>query len=791
MLRAGGSSVRPAILAFLAGLLLVAEPGPAGAQSIVIDTPVRAGKLILFPKVRDEKVYYYAPIQPHLANDENGRPQFSFLRYVSVTEGSGDKDAAKEGEGGGIVHALVTLSVTPEDLQEAQRELDRLKPGAKIEGPVIYKSGTFGLVSAFANKQGDLTKQVVGLGRAPVLDGAKAAVSIQLTKLGAKILWESFQTPTPDISFSFDMELEGYLSPKQATIEAEWDRVYEHQSFNAAIAGQLGPVMLAAEINQAFDELRESRAIRVTQVGDDKQMETLITTTYNKLIEQMFQPLSGTSASDLASLGGGAGKQSLLDKATTAYNQRRKEVDQSNDAKHKRNEERTRKHSAAMAARDDAERLEREAGDLEKQAQQYDEGAAGAEERAAVLEASLATKTRDAEPGSEAAPAPSGGADSNTSGTGATEGTIAEKPTPSPTPSRTQAESTTASPTTAGGEGSKEKNALKVQLADVKSQAHHLRQQAKETRATSVERRHAAQQARTKATSSAADSQDPKKSGTIEEQETRPVAQLMASFQMKKVRQTGTFRLDLNKYTSATRNLRFDENIGDLRKLWGEERHFHQVNLDDPFYRQREINVAVGGLNANDFGEYLNFVTVHLRKVHGNGKETHEEVRIDRKNFNEEGNRFRMLYGWNGDDDRRKWMEYDYQTTWGFFGGHTVEEPWKTTSAQAINLASPFQPRSVTLDADPELIKKAGVRAVTVRLYYVLDGAEHVKQTTLNTLRDQLSEKIPFILPADQLQYEYEVSWKLHGNKSVATGRQKGTDAILYVDELPEGAEGT
>jgi hypothetical protein len=177
--------------------------------------------------------------------------------------------------------------------------------------------------------------------------------------------------------------------------------------------------------------------------------------------------------------------------------------------------------------------------------------------------------------------------------------------------------------------------------------------------------------------------------------------------------------------------------------------------------------------------------------VHGNGKETHEEVRVDRKNFNEEGNRFRMLYGWNGDDDRRKWMEYDYQTTWGFFGGHTVEEPWKTTSAQAINLAPPFQPRSVTLDADPELIKKAGVRAVTVRLYYMLDGTEHVKQITLNTLRDQFSEKIPFILPADQLGYEYEVSWQLRGNKNVKTGRQKGTDAILYVDELPEGGEGT
>jgi hypothetical protein len=86
MLRAGGSRVRPAIFGLLAGLLLASPPDPATAQSIVIDTPVRAGKLILFPKIRDEKVYYYAPIQPHLATDENGGPQFSFLRYVSVAE---------------------------------------------------------------------------------------------------------------------------------------------------------------------------------------------------------------------------------------------------------------------------------------------------------------------------------------------------------------------------------------------------------------------------------------------------------------------------------------------------------------------------------------------------------------------------------------------------------------------------------------------------------------------------------------------------------------------------------
>ena len=54
---------------------------------------------------------------------------------------------------------------------------------------------------------------------------------MQLTKLGAKILWESFQTAAPDISFHFEMEVAGYTSPKRAVIEANFDQIYEHKAF--------------------------------------------------------------------------------------------------------------------------------------------------------------------------------------------------------------------------------------------------------------------------------------------------------------------------------------------------------------------------------------------------------------------------------------------------------------------------------------------------------------------------------------------------------------------------------
>jgi hypothetical protein len=41
------------------------------------------------------------------------------------------------------------------------------------------------------------------------------------------------------------------------------------------------------------------------------------------------------------------------------------------------------------------------------------------------------------------------------------------------------------------------------------------------------------------------------------------------------------------------------------------------------------------------------------------------------------------------------------------------------------------------------------------------------------------------MLPANEFEYEYEISWQLRGNRTVSTERQPATAAILFVDELP------
>ncbi len=594
-------------------VLLLATASPAAAQQISLDKPVRAGDLVMFRDVQDEKAYYYAPTRPRLAIDDNGVPQFSFFRWVDNVRSGARETEAREGEGGGIVHALVTFGVPRELLADAARDLQRQIPGARVAGPIVPKAATFALVSSLASKDGKesankFATQVLGIGNAPILDGDKAAVSITLTKLGAQVLWEQFQTPTPDISFHFEITVNGFLAPIRATVEANLDEIVKHDSFAAGIAGNF----FGAQIKGAFDELRRQNVIKLTQVGSDANFEVLIKKAYDQLVDVLFEktsPANATAAPQADSAGSSG--EDFLKRATDKF----KENKDAADKIRKENEDITKKNTDRRVKREAAAAAEKQAKDLQER-----------------------------------------------------------------------------------------------------------------------------------------------------------------------------LRRDLNKSSADTRTFPFDENIGDLRPLF-KTGAFRQVNIDDPLYQQREIVAILDGLNSTDFGEYVNFVSLRLRKTHESGQITDDEVRIDRRNFNQEGAAFKLLYGWKGDNKRRTWMDYEYQTVWSFFGGASLQTPWTKASANEIALTPPMQRRSIELKADPKRLADQGVRAVSVKVFYRAspDGPEQVKQLTLNAGTPTFVGRLDFIAPTGTTEYEYEIAWRLSGNREVSSGRQKTSFTSLDVDELPKG----
>ena len=56
---------------------------------------------------------------------------------------------------------------------------------------------------------------------------------------------------------------------------------------------------------------------------------------------------------------------------------------------------------------------------------------------------------------------------------------------------------------------------------------------------------------------------------------------------------------------------------------------------------------------------------------------------------------------------------------------------------------------------------------------------------TLSVDKQQLSGELEVLLPAGVLEYDYEVTWRLPGNKTVSSGRQTTSEGVLFVDEVP------
>lgn len=712
-LRAGHLGLRAAasVLALAAGTMA------AQGQEIVLDRPVHAGELTLFPSVRDNGEYYYAADRAELAVDEQGRPQFSFLQYVDSLAGSGD-----ESEGGGVVHALVELSVDEDLVSDAQRALTQVDGDGIIVGPVNFRSGTFALISSFAQADGSFTDAVMGVGKAPLLQNERAAVSLRLTREGAEVLRGSLESPTPDLSFSFEMEMDGYRSPKEAVLEADFERVYSHDTFAAGVATPY----LQAEIEAAFEDLRREGAIRLTQIGDDENLDQLVQAAYTKLTEIMFEraPTTGTDA--LAQLQGSAGgtNTSLLDRAANLLSAGRQEARQSNEEVAQRNSEQATQNAAAAEAATQAAELRRQHAEAQNRAENARRLQREAERRLAAEEQAQRTLT-DLSAEDQAALA-----------------------------ARIEAARRAVETNrTAADEAEQAATAMTPQVEQASTQAEQAQGNVRE----------------------------------LESPQAMPSLAVVASYKMKRSKMSGSFRINLNKYTAASQTLRFDRNLGDLRRNLDDV--IQVVDVGDTAFRRREVGVILDGVNAEDFGDFVNSVTVLLEKEHEDGSATQRELAVNRQNFDAEGADFALAYNRLGDEPAADFLTYRYEVLWNFFGGIEVAEPARLRRTSDITLSPPMSRRAIQIEADPDIVDDEGIRAITIRLVYNPGDRERIEQVVLRPRRDGtgLSETIDIVLPDARTDYAYEMEWIMRDGSRRVSGRIPSDQSLIFADLMPGG----
>jgi hypothetical protein len=256
-------------------------------------------------------------------------------------------------------------------------------------------------------------------------------------------------------------------------------------------------------------------------------------------------------------------------------------------------------------------------------------------------------------------------------------------------------------------------------------------------------------------------------------------------YQLKDMRTEGKSQLSFNHRSSVERHSFVTFNIGDFHRRYGkDDRYFRAVNLGDPTFQQREVHVAVDAALIPDFERYVNTVTVTLRKDHQNGEQTLREVVLDRASVKKGVDDLRMIYGWNGDQDRMAWLDYQFRTRWSFKGGGTFETDWTRTSAPMIDLFAPYEHRTVQLVGDRGVLKTRGVRAVIVQLDYPFFGERRRPQMVVRPEETIEEKQVEITLPLGQPEYDYVVTWQMEGNKRL-TEKRRDSSGLVFVDELP------
>ena len=172
-----------------------------------------------------------------------------------------------------------------------------------------------------------------------------------------------------------------------------------------------------------------------------------------------------------------------------------------------------------------------------------------------------------------------------------------------------------------------------------------------------------------------------------------------------------------------------------------------------------------------------------MRKKHENSEETLQSLIIDRKKFNQDGNDFTMIYGWKGDNTRKKWLSFDYKTKWTFNNGATVETDWKTQDFAAVNLIPPLVKRDIYVELDPEFAQSEGLRAAEIKIFNnSVAGKTETKTVSLKTADNILSKSVELVMPENREDYEYEVVFFPKGKQPVKMPRKTSNFGSLYFD---------
>ncbi|MBE0677470.1 MAG: hypothetical protein IH592_01775 [Bacteroidales bacterium] len=178
------------------------------------------------------------------------------------------------------------------------------------------------------------------------------------------------------------------------------------------------------------------------------------------------------------------------------------------------------------------------------------------------------------------------------------------------------------------------------------------------------------------------------------------------------------YRLTVPKNISLTSNLgAWYDGVRDNPKC------VSSVNLNDPFFQYRDINLILDIEAESMFGDEVNYVTVNVRKQRTSGNPFEDHVTIDREYLRNSGVKATMTYA-RGEDTNPD--AYEYKAQWSLKGGNIYppSAPWVVGEWEGVTLSPPIKPVTVELEGDLDELKSSEITRVTAQVHFMKFGKE-------------------------------------------------------------------
>lgn len=212
--------------------------------------PVELEGLVIFRDDEDSRKFYVLPDQPSIPTDEDGEPEFLFIRYIKDLETTSDTDAP----GAGYVQFRTVLTLPPERRARVTAALkakleEEKQSGKKPLGlpitstePVLaaplWSRGEVSLATFQVSDTG-LVRHATDKAPADLAGDLGASFRLDLDNTGSEIFWNAFKTygEQVPILITYQLAYKARVSAKM-TIKAKRD-VIQRQIWNYAMPYRL------------------------------------------------------------------------------------------------------------------------------------------------------------------------------------------------------------------------------------------------------------------------------------------------------------------------------------------------------------------------------------------------------------------------------------------------------------------------------------------------------------------------------------------------------------------------